>query len=169
MLALCWKDKRKPCNVRNELYADRFCCQSVVLASESIELFFIKSCKRNPLLCFLQQNNENHGQWKRYQRHIANVSITPVIIISALQKSCYRNVCNMLLISSSLAVIFIIRLFSTSAFLVCLQQNLQGSFCFDICSMLLVFCGKKARPWRKRRQALRSQPRKKRTLVILYE
>jgi len=29
--------------------------------------------------------NENHGQWKRYKRHIANVSITPVIIISALQ------------------------------------------------------------------------------------
>ena len=38
--------------------------------------------------------NENHGQWKRYKRHIANVSITPVIIISALQIelqwSCYR-------------------------------------------------------------------------------
>jgi len=29
--------------------------------------------------------NENHGQWKRYQRHIADVSITPVIINSALQ------------------------------------------------------------------------------------
>ena len=32
--------------------------------------------------------NENHGQWKRYQRHIANVSITPVIIISAFQLNC---------------------------------------------------------------------------------
>jgi len=29
--------------------------------------------------------NENHGQRKRYKRHIANVSITPVVIISALQ------------------------------------------------------------------------------------
>jgi len=29
--------------------------------------------------------NENHGQRKRFKRHIANVSITPVIIISALQ------------------------------------------------------------------------------------
>ena len=27
--------------------------------------------------------NENHGQWKRYQRHIADVSITLVISISA--------------------------------------------------------------------------------------
>jgi len=29
--------------------------------------------------------NENHGQRKRYQQHIASVSITPVIIISVLQ------------------------------------------------------------------------------------
>jgi len=29
--------------------------------------------------------NGNHGQRKRYKRHIANVSIIPVIIISALQ------------------------------------------------------------------------------------
>ena len=26
-----------------------------------------------------QPYNENHGQWKRYKRHIVNVSITPVI------------------------------------------------------------------------------------------
>jgi len=30
-------------------------------------------------------HNKNHGQGKRYKRHIANVSMTPVIIISALQ------------------------------------------------------------------------------------
>jgi len=30
-------------------------------------------------------DNENHGQRKRYKRHIANVSITPVVIISAWQ------------------------------------------------------------------------------------
>jgi len=35
---------------------------------------------KNYLVC-----NENHSQWKRYQRHITNVSITLVIIISALQ------------------------------------------------------------------------------------
>jgi len=29
--------------------------------------------------------SENHGQRKRYKRYIANVLITPVIIISALQ------------------------------------------------------------------------------------
>ena len=28
--------------------------------------------------------NENHGQWERYKRHISNVSMTPVNIISAL-------------------------------------------------------------------------------------
>jgi len=32
-------------------------------------------------------HNENHCQRKPYKRHIANVSITPVIIISALQMS----------------------------------------------------------------------------------
>ena len=67
---------------------------------------------------FFERCNENHGQCKRYQRHIANVTITPVIVISALQinNRSYRNVCNMLLISFSLAVLFITRLFSTSAF-----------------------------------------------------
>jgi len=29
---------------------------------------------------FVFRYNENHGQWKRHQRRIANVSITPVII-----------------------------------------------------------------------------------------
>jgi len=33
----------------------------------------------------MKYNNENHGQRKRYKRHIANVSIASVIIISALQ------------------------------------------------------------------------------------
>jgi len=34
-----------------------------------------------------KQYIEDHGQWKRYQQHIANVSIIPVIIIFALQIS----------------------------------------------------------------------------------
>jgi len=33
----------------------------------------------------LNSFHENHDQRQRYQRHIANVSITPVIITSALQ------------------------------------------------------------------------------------
>ena len=59
--------------------------------------------------------NENHGQWKRYQRPIANISITPVIT-PVVDNSCYRNACNMSLISFSLAVVFITRLVSTSTF-----------------------------------------------------
>jgi len=35
--------------------------------------------------CKINKYNENHGQWKRYKQHIANVSITRVMIISALQ------------------------------------------------------------------------------------
>jgi len=58
-------------------------------------------------------NNENHGQRKRYKRHVANVSITPVIIISECtdgDNRSYRNVCNMSFVSFSLAVIFTMRL-----------------------------------------------------------
>ena len=65
---------------------------------------------QGPHLFLLKMFNENHGQWNRYQRHIANFSMTPVITIGALQ------ICNMSFISSSLVVIFIVRLFSTSAF-----------------------------------------------------
>jgi len=32
-------------------------------------------------LCIRRYCNENHGQRKRYKRHIANVWITPVIAI----------------------------------------------------------------------------------------
>jgi len=43
--------------------------------------------------------NENYGQWKRYQRHIANVSITPAIIISALQIELQWSCCKFLLVT----------------------------------------------------------------------
>jgi len=46
-----------------------------------------------------REYNENHGQWKRHQRHIANVSITPVIIISALQIELLWSCCRFLLVT----------------------------------------------------------------------
>ena len=42
--------------------------------------------------------NENHGQRKRYKWHILNVSITPVIIISALQIKLQWSCCRFLLV-----------------------------------------------------------------------
>ena len=94
-------------------------------------------CMPNGVPYAKRSYNEKHRQWKRYKWHIANVSITPVII-SALQiepqwcsnhwslqfnlqctdddNRSYWNVCNMSFVSFSLAVIFILRLFSTSAF-----------------------------------------------------
>ena len=42
---------------------------------------------------------ENHGQWKRYKRHIANVSIIPAVIISALQIELQWSWCRFLLVT----------------------------------------------------------------------
>ena len=76
---------------------------------------------------------ENHGQLKRYKRHIVNVSITPVINLQ-FNLQCthddtrsYRNVCNMSFVPFTFAAIFIIRLFSTCAFRV-LFENLNTFF-----------------------------------------
>jgi len=43
--------------------------------------------------------NENHGQWERYKRHISNVSMTPVNIISALHIELQWLRCRFLLVT----------------------------------------------------------------------
>jgi len=47
---------------------------------------------------FAETYNENHGQRKLYKWHIANVSITPVNIISALQIELQWSCCRFLLV-----------------------------------------------------------------------
>ena len=49
-------------------------------------LFVFKAMRSNTFADRKKFYNENQGQWKRCKRHIANVSITPVIIISAEKK-----------------------------------------------------------------------------------
>ena len=54
--------------------------------------------------------NKYYGQSKRYNWHLANVSITTVIILLCTEddNSCYQNICKMSVVSFALAVVFII-------------------------------------------------------------
>jgi len=79
----CYLISEYDCNVNNSL---------LQMISGSYE------CSVNPIIKFFMTFNENHGQRKRYKRHIANVSITPVIIISALQIEVQWSWCRFLLV-----------------------------------------------------------------------
>jgi len=117
----------------------------------------VKIGSHHNLVMFVWSHNENNGQWKQYQRHIVNVSVTPVIIISALQIELQWSCCTWCHVRSPLASIQLSHMttyaschyvttktalcvlhFFTALFSWVANKNLQHDHYSSICNALMI-------------------------------